>query len=158
MICTPTRLPGPIPGDGDMTRKSTTTAGPRQRQLRVAELIRQSLSGILARGEVYDPLIGAQIVTVSRVQMSPDLKLATAYIVPLGGKGDGPALVKALAVHAKEMRGRITVEVSLKFAPDLRFRLDETFEKQMLMDRLLDSEKVRRDVEKPAGLDVPGDE
>lgn len=141
-----------------MTRKSTTTAGPGQRQLRVAELIRQSLSGVLTRGEIYDPLIGAQVVTVSRVQMSPDLKLATAYLVPLGGKGDGPALVKAFAAHAKEMRAHIAVEVSLKFAPDLRFRLDETFEKQMLMDRLLDSEKVRRDVEKPTGLGVRDDD
>jgi ribosome-binding factor A len=117
--------------------------------LRVAELIRHSVAGKLARGEVNDPVLEKHVVTVSRVKMSPDLKLATVYVMPLGGK-DEDEVLRALERHKKFLRGEIAHAVNLKFAPEVRFRIDDSFDNVARIDALLNSERVRRDLEQPA--------
>ncbi|MDD7970069.1 30S ribosome-binding factor RbfA [Roseinatronobacter sp. HJB301] len=119
--------------------------GPSQRQLRVAELIRRTLADVLARGDVHDPDLTRMPITVSEVRTSSDLKIATAYVMPLGGKDQQVAL-KALARNKAELRHMVGRELTLKFAPDLRFKLDETFDRMDDTRRLLGQDRVRRDV------------
>jgi ribosome-binding factor A len=128
-------------------KKSHQAKGPTQRQLRVGELIRHKLAEMLARGEIYDDVLASHVVTITEVRMSPDLRLATAYVMPLGGK-DTKTVIEALGRNSKFVRGEIAHAVDLRVAPDVRFREDETFEEVTRIDRLLHSEKVRRDVEK----------
>lgn len=128
-------------------RRSEKSTGPSQRQLRVAELIRHALSEMLARGEIHDDVLAAHVVTVPEVRMSPDLRLATIYIMPLGGK-DTDAVLEALERNRRYIRGEIAEAVNLKFAPDIRFLADETFEEVNRIEQLLASEKVRRDLDK----------
>lgn len=128
-------------------KKSHQAKGPTQRQLRVGELIRHKLAEMLARGEIYDDVLASHVVTISEVRMSPDLRLATAYVIPLGGK-DTEVVLAALTRHSKFIRGEIGHAVDLRSAPEVRFREDETFEEVSRIDRLLHSEKVRRDVGK----------
>lgn len=123
-------------------------AEPSQRMLRVAELVRHSVAGMLARGDVNDPVLEKHVVTVSRVKMSPDLKLATVYVMPLGGK-DEDEVLRALDRHKKFLRGEIAHAVNLKFAPEVRFRIDDSFDNVARIDALLSSERVRRDLEQP---------
>ncbi len=132
-----------------MTRSKKTggSAPPSQRQLRVAELIRHKLAELLARGEIHDDVIASHVITIPEVRLSPDLKLATVYVVTLGGADTEPVL-KALDQNKRFIRGEIAHAVNLKFAPDLRFRRDETFEEASRIDALLSSPKVRQDVEK----------
>jgi ribosome-binding factor A len=120
--------------------------GPSQRQLRVGELIRHAISDLLSRGAIHDDTLASAIVTVPEVRMSPDLKIATVYVMPLGG-GNEEVIIKALAANKKFIRGEVARAVNLKFAPDLRFRKDASFDEGMRIDALLASEKVRRDVE-----------
>jgi len=120
--------------------------GPSQRQLRVGELIRHAISDLLSRGAIHDDTLASAIVTVPEVRMSPDLKIATVYVMPLGG-GDEESIIKALAANKKFIRGEVARAVNLKYAPDLRFRKDASFDEGMRIDALLASEKVRRDVE-----------
>lgn len=128
-----------------MARKNVSQgSGPSQRQLRVGELIRHALAEMLARGEIHDDVLAAHVITIPEVRLSPDLKLATAYVMPLGGKDVQPVLT-ALAAHRKYIRGEIAHRVNLKYAPDVRFRHDESFAEAERIDALLDSEKVRRD-------------
>ncbi|MGD9804490.1 MAG: 30S ribosome-binding factor RbfA [Hyphomicrobiaceae bacterium] len=132
-----------------MTRsnKSRESAkGPSQRQLRVGEMIRHALAELLVRGEIHDDTIQSHVITVTEVRMSPDLKLATAYVMPLGGADLKPVLV-ALSNHKRFIRAVIAKAVNLKFAPDVRFREDETFDEAMRIESLLHSPKVRRDIE-----------
>jgi len=120
---------------------------PSQRQLRVGELIRHTLAQLLSRGEIHDDLLASMVVTIPEVRMSPDLKIATAYVMPLGGNiKDGDAIVKALASHKKFIRREVAKAVNLKFAPDIRFRFDETFDEANRIDALLNSPKVRQDL------------
>ena len=128
-------------------RRSEKSTGPSQRQLRIAELIRHALSEMLARGEIHDDVLAAHVVTVPEVRMSPDLRLATVYVMPLGGK-DTEAVLEALERNRRYVRGEIAEAVNLKFAPDIRFLADETFEEVNRIEQLLASEKVRRDLEK----------
>src|SRR5215831_10352442 len=100
-------------------RHNERNSGPSQRQLRVGELIRHALAEMLTRGEIHDDVLAEHVVTVSEVRMSPDLKLASIYIMPLGGKDVQPVL-EALGRHRKYIRGEIAHEVNLKFAPDVR--------------------------------------
>jgi ribosome-binding factor A len=123
------------------------TTGPSQRQLRVGELIRHALAEMLARGEIHDDVLASHVVTVSEVRMSSDLRLATIYILPLGGKDLGPVLA-ALDRNLKFIRGEIAHAVNLKFAPQIRFLADETFDEAERINRLLATDKVRRDLEK----------
>lgn len=133
------------------------TKGPSQRQLRVGETIRHALAQLLVRGEIHDDIIQSHVITVTEVRMSPDLKLATAYIMPLGGADLKPVL-EALDRNRKFIRAEVAHAVNLKFAPDLRFREDETFEEAMRIDRLLHAPHVRRDIEKTADADDKNDE
>ncbi|MCC7252254.1 30S ribosome-binding factor RbfA [Hyphomicrobium sp.] len=128
-------------------KKSHQAKGPSQRQLRVGELIRHKLAEMLARGEIYDDVLASHVVTISEVRMSPDLRVATAYVMPLGGK-DTEIVLAALMRNSKFIRGEVSHAVDLRVAPEVRFREDETFEEVSRIDRLLHSEKVRRDVEK----------
>jgi ribosome-binding factor A len=120
--------------------------GPSQRQLRVGELIRRTLSEVLMRGDIHDPELNRISVTVGEVRTSPDLKIATAYVMPLGGEGQDD-LIALLARNKHELRRIIGKKVGLKYAPDLRFRLDETFDQMDETRRLFDQDTVRRDVE-----------
>ncbi|MFN8831709.1 MAG: 30S ribosome-binding factor RbfA [Labrys sp. (in: a-proteobacteria)] len=131
-----------------MSPSDNRSAGPSQRQLRVAELIRHALADILLRGEIIDDVITRHVVTIPEVRLSPDLKVATVYVMPLGGK-DGEAVIKALASHAKFLRGLIARRVTLKFVPQFRFRLDETFDYASKVDSLLRTREVARDLENP---------
>jgi ribosome-binding factor A len=128
-------------------RRPEKSTGPSQRQLRVAELIRHALSEMLTRGEIHDDVLAAHVVTVPEVRMSPDLRLATVYVMPLGGK-DTEAVLEALERNRRYIRGEIAEAVNLKFAPDIRFLADETFEEVNRIEQLLASEKVRRDLDK----------
>jgi ribosome-binding factor A len=129
-----------------MPKRTEAPAGPSQRQQRVAELVRHALAEVLSRGDIQDPVLTSHVVTVPEVRMSPDLKLATADIMPLGGQDERP-VIEALDRNKKVLRQEVARRVNLKFAPDLRFRRDETFEEAARIDALLRSEKVRRDIE-----------
>src|SRR5437868_14681681 len=120
-------------------------AGASQRQLRVGELIRHALAEMLSRGEVHDPTIEAHLITVPEVRMAADLRLATVYVMPLGGR-DGEAVVEALERNKRYLRGEIAHRVNLKFAPDLRFRIDERFDEAERIEKLLRTPAVQRDL------------
>ena len=120
-------------------------AGPSQRQLRVGELIRRTLSETLSRGEIHDPDLNRMSITVSEVRVTPDLRIATAFVLPLGGKDKEEAL-KALARNKGEIRHAITKQMSVKHSPDIRFMLDDTFDRMDETNRLFASEAVRRDL------------
>ncbi len=125
--------------------KSTSSRGPSQRQLRVGELVRHALAEIFQRGEVHDPDLEGMLVTVPEVRMSPDLRLATAFVIPLGGKG-ADKLIATLDRNKKFLRGEVAHRIDLRFAPELRFRLDESFAEGERIDNLLRSPDVRRDL------------
>ncbi|MGL4285882.1 MAG: 30S ribosome-binding factor RbfA [Phreatobacter sp.] len=129
-----------------MAKRFETGSGPSQRQLRVGELMRHALAEVLSRGEIHDPVLAKHVVTVPEVKMSPDLKIATCFIMPLGGK-DKEAVIQALAQNKRYLRGELAHRTNLKYAPDLRFRIDESFDEGSRIDRLLDSEAVRRDLD-----------
>lgn len=120
--------------------------GPSQRQLKVGELIRRTLSEVLIRGDIHDPDLGTMSITVGEVRTSPDLKIATAYVLPLGGKGQDD-VVAILARNKGEIRRIIGRKLGLKYTPDLRFRLDETFDQMDETRRLFGQDDVRRDLE-----------
>jgi ribosome-binding factor A len=124
----------PIPGQG-------------KRQLRVGEIIRHALAEMLVRGEVHDPVIEGHLVTVPEVRMSPDLRLATIYVMPLGGR-DQAEVLAALERNKKFLRGEIARRVNLKFAPEIRFHIDERFDEAARIERLLRSPGVARDLSK----------
>lgn len=131
-----------------MARKSgKPTAGPTQRMLRVGELIRHKIAEMLARGDIHDDVLASHVVTIPEVRISPDLKIATVYVMPLGGKDVKP-VIEALTRNRKYIRAEVAQTLNLRYAPDLRFREDETFEEATRIDRLLDSPKVRQDTEK----------
>ena len=119
--------------------------GPSQRQLRVGELIRRALSDILMQGTIHDPDLNRISVTVSEVTASPDLKIATAYVCPLGGQG-GEDLIALLAKNKSEIRRSISKKLTLKYTPDLRFRIDETFDRMDETRRLFSQEIIKRDL------------
>lgn len=119
--------------------------GPSQRQLRVGELIRRALSDALLRGETHEPELDGVSITVGEVRVSPDLKIATAYVMPLGG-ANGDAVIKALARAKGELRRAVNKATTLKYSPDLRFRLDETFDQFEETRRLLNEPQVKRDL------------
>ncbi len=129
-----------------MSRAHHSNAGaPSQRMLRVGELVRHAVAQMLSRGDINDHVLDKHVVTVSRVKMSPDLKLATIYVIPLGGQ-DEPEVLAALDRHKRFLRGEIAHEVNLKFAPEIRFRIDDTFDNVSRIDALLSSDRVKRDL------------
>jgi ribosome-binding factor A len=123
------------------------TSGPSQRQLRVGEQVRHALSDILQRGEVRDELIESTVISISEVRMSPDLKIATAFVSPLGA-ADDEAVIKALARNARFIRGRLSPALrQMKYMPELRFRLDTSYDNMARIDELLRSPEVARDLD-----------
>jgi ribosome-binding factor A len=131
-----------------MAKRFEQTAGPSQRQQRVAELVRHALAEVLSRGDIQDDVLTRNVITIPEVRMSPDLKLATAYVMPLGGRNED-AVLKALDKNKKVLRQEVARRVNLKFAPDLRFLRDESFDEAARIDALLRSERVARDTAKP---------
>jgi ribosome-binding factor A len=119
--------------------------GGSQRQLRVGETVRHAVADILAHGSVHDQELEGHIVTVPEVRMSPDLKLATVYVMPLGGR-DTDIVIAALERNKKFLRGEVARRVNLKFAPDLRFRADERFDEAERIEKLLRTPAVQRDI------------
>jgi len=128
--------------------RSHEGAGPTQRQLRVGETIRRALSEVLARGDVHDPDLGRMSITVGEVRTSNDLKVATAYVLPLGGIGQEDVL-KILGRNKHEIRKLVAKKLTLKFSPELRFQLDRTFDQMDETRRMLAQEVVRRDADAP---------
>ena len=123
------------------------SSGPSQRQLRVGEQVRHALSEVLRRGDVLDPLIETTVISISEVRMSPDLKIATAFVSPLGAKDD-EAVVEALNKHAKFIRGRVSSALrQMKFMPEFRFRLDTSYDNFARINELLRSPEVQRDLD-----------
>jgi ribosome-binding factor A len=122
-----------------------SVAGPSQRQLRVGEAVRHAIAEVLAHGDVHDPVLEGHLITVPEVRMSPDLRLATIYVMPLGGR-DEKEVVAALERNKRFLRGVIARKVNLKFAPDVRFRLDERFDEAERIEKLLRSPAVKRDL------------
>jgi ribosome-binding factor A len=125
--------------------QKTSVPGGSQRQLRVGEIVRHAVADILAQGGVHDADLEGHIVTVPEVRMSPDLKLATVYVMPLGGK-DTDVVLAALARNKKFLRGEVAHRVNLKFAPDLRFRVDDRFDEAERIEKLLRTPAVQRDL------------
>ncbi len=123
-----------------------------QRQLRVGELIRHAVADMLTRGEIHDPILETTVVTVPEVKMAPDLRLATVYVMPLGGK-NVKEVVEALDRNKKYLRGEVAHRVNLKFSPDLRFRMDERFGEAERIEKLLRTPDVARDLDNKNGED-----
>ena len=140
-------------------KKDNKPAGPSQRMLRVGELVRHALATLFARGDIEDEALAGAVITVPEVRMTPDLKIANAYVMPLGGT-HADEIVAALNRHRKFIRGRVAPQIDLKYAPEIRFFVDETFEGCLLLnsvletfeeagriDALLRSDRVRRDLD-----------
>ena len=132
--------------------QKSSAPGGSQRQLRVGEIVRHAVADILAQGGVHDADLEGHIITVPEVRMSPDLKLATVYVMPLGGK-DTDIVLAALARNKKFLRGEVAHRVNLKFAPDLRFRVDDRFDEAERIEKLLRTPAVQRDL-KPESDDT----
>jgi len=130
-----------------MARGHHRETGPSQRQLRAGELVRHALAEILSRGEVHDPVVQGHMITVPEVRMSPDLRKATIYVLPLGGR-DQKEVLAALDRNRKYLRGEIARRVNLKFAPEIQFRLDRRFDEAERIERLLRTPAVRRDLDR----------
>ena len=129
-----------------------SASGASQRQLRVGELVRHAISDLLSQGSVHDPALEGHIITVPEVRMSPDLKLATIYIMPLGGHGIDN-VIAALDRNKKFLRGEVAHRVNLKFAPDLRFRVDERFDEAERIEKLLRTPAVQKDLKTDSDQD-----
>jgi ribosome-binding factor A len=114
--------------------------------LRVAELVRHAAVEALARGHFEEPALAARSVTIREVKMSPDLRLATLSVLPLGGKAREKTMA-ALERNKKLLRAEVARRVNLKFAPDLRFVLDDSYDAQAHIDQLLHSPRVARDLD-----------
>src|SRR5712671_2303208 len=127
-------------------QKKDSAPGGSQRQLRVGEIVRHAIADILSQGSVHDPELEGHIVTVPEVRMSPDLRLATIYVMPLGGR-DQSEVIAALDRNKKFLRGELARSVNLKFAPDIRFRVDERFDEAERIEKLLRTPVVKRDLD-----------
>jgi ribosome-binding factor A len=128
------------------SHRDSSALGGSQRQLRVGELVRHAVAELLSRGEVHDPVIEGHLITVPEVRMTADLRLATVYVMPLAGR-DTDQVLAAFERNKKFLRSEIAHRVNLKFAPDIRFRIDERFAEAERIDRLLRSPAVKRDLD-----------
>ena len=129
-----------------MAKRFHEGPGPSQRQLRVAELIRRRLSDVLNQGDIHDPDLNRLSITVGEVTCTPDLKVATAYVLPLGGDHREEAL-EALKRNRSEIRRLVGRGLQLKFSPEIRFRIDETFDRLDTTREMFADENVRRDLD-----------
>ena len=130
-------------------RHNETPEGRSVRLLRVGEQVRHALSEILMRGDVHDETLASHSVSVTEVRMSPDLRHATVFVKPLLG-ADEEAVLKALRKHVRYLRGEVSKRVNTKYAADLKFLADESFDEGSRIDSLLRAPKVAQD--------LPGDE
>src|SRR3977135_1501071 len=139
-------MPGASPGmTGEKKprhHKTDSAPGGSQRQLRGGEIVRHAIADILSQGSVHDPDLEGHIITVPEVRMSPDLKLATVYVMPLGGR-DTDKVIAALERNKKFLRGETARRVNLKFAPDVRFRVDERFDEAERIEKLLQTPRLQ---------------
>ena len=129
--------------------QSAKSTGGSQRQLRVGETVRHAIAEILSQGLVHDPVLEGHLITVPEVRMTADLKLATVYVMPLGGR-DTDDVIAALDRNKKFLRGEIARRVNLKFAPDIRFRVDDRFDEAERIEKLLRTPAVQRDLASPS--------
>ena len=129
-----------------MAKNTTSPKGPSQRQLRVGELIRRTLSEVLSRGEVHDPELNGMSITVGEVRVSGDLRIATAFVLPLGGQGKDAALA-ALRRNRFALRHLVVHGMNLKFAPELRFELDDTYDRMEATAAMFADKHVRQDLD-----------
>jgi len=137
-------------------QKKNSSPGASQRQLRVGEAVRHAMADILAHGSAHDAALEGHIITVPEVRMSPDLKLATIYVMPLGGR-DTEIVIAALERNKKFLRGEIARHVNLKFAPDIRFRVDERFDEAERIEKLLRTPAVQRDLQSELQSELQSD-
>ena len=141
-----------------MTRRISAprdrSTGPTQRQLRVGEALRHALAEVLRRGEIRDPDLAGISVTITQVKPSPDMRHATVFCEPLGGK-NAKAIVAALNKHKGYLRGEMGRLITMKFTPELRFLEDESFAEAQKIETLLKSSRVQQDLSAPAGDDAP---
>jgi ribosome-binding factor A len=126
-------------------RKDSIASGPSQRQLRVGEVIRRALADILNRGDIHDPELAHVSVTVGEVRATPDLKRALVFVLPLGG-GNADQVIAALNRNKGELRRAVTKAITLKFSPELKFVIDETFDQLDETRRLFEQETVKKDI------------
>ena len=129
--------------------KHSSPQGPRQRQLRVGEMIRRILSELLMQGEIHDPVLNSMSISIGEVAMSPDLKVATVYVTPLMGGASVAEAIAALSRNAWELRKRVSSELTLRYSPELRFRPDETFDRMDAARKLFADPVVQRDIAAP---------
>ena len=144
-------------GNDGAETSSRRIAGPSQRALRVGELIRHAMSDMLTRGDVHDPVLEGHLITVPEVRMAPDLRMATIYVMPLGGR-DIKDVIDALERNKRFLRGEIAHRVNLKFAPELRFRVDERFDEAERIEKLLRTPAVQRDLKRDERRTMTHDE
>lgn len=135
-----------------MKRHQSSSSGPSQRQLRVGELVRHAMTDILARGDMPEPIFTKAFVTIPEVRMSPDLRLATIFVTLHDRQSEKPVFA-ALEANRRMLRTEIAHRVNLKFAPDIRFRVDDRLEEVSKIEALLRSPEVQRDIARPAGHD-----
>ena len=135
-----------------MPRSRPSNIGPTQRQLRVGETLRHALAEILVRGDIRDPDLAGVSVTITQVLPSGDMRHATAYCEPLGGK-NADKIVAALNRHKAYLRGQMGHLIALKFTPELRFIEDKSFAEAERIENILKSERVQRDLKNSSGED-----
>jgi len=126
-------------------REPAARQGSSQRQLRVGELMRHALAEMLIRGDIHDPVLEGHMITIPEVRMTPDLRLATVYVMPLGGR-DQSEVMAALDRNKKFLRGALARIVNLKFAADIRFRVDDRFDEVERIEKLLRKPAAREDL------------
>lgn len=134
-----------------MSRHKSKT--PSQRQLRVGEELRHVLAGVLARGELRDPHLADRSITVSEVRVSPDMRHATAYVMPLGDREHAAEVVGALNHAAAFLSNEVGRRITLKFTPSLHFEIDTVFDEAQRIDNLLKTPRVARDLDRGNGDD-----
>src|SRR5512142_496083 len=128
-------------------RHASTSIGPSQRQLRVGEMLRHTLADILVRGDIRDPDLAGVSVTITQVKPSGDMRHATVFCEPLGGK-DADKIIAALNRHKSFLRGEMGHTIALKFTPELRFVEDDSFAEAEKIERILKSPRVQQDLAK----------
>ena len=142
-----------------MKRGSSTSEGRSVRTLKVGEAMRHVLADVLARGDIRDDVLDKHIVSVSEVRVSPDLRHATAYIMPVGATdADQDAVLRALNSHARQLKGELALRVNTKYAAEIHFRVDESYAEAARIDALLRSPKVARDLEDRAPPSIRNDD
>ena len=129
-----------------MARQTETPEGRSVRLLRVGEQVRHALSDILMRGDVHDETLASHLVSITEVRMSPDLRHATAFVIPLLG-ANAEAVLKALRTNTAYLQGEVARRVNTKYAAKLKFLADESFDEGGKIDAILRSEHVARDLD-----------